>query len=195
MYFQVPPSYSGSPSKQTAAPLKILGQQLVITERQISVQQRQNFLTGVGRLDRQCLFQSLGGFLHRLWTQWAERLAEWGRCPLRLLLTSFYSVRSAFSLPKPPSLTDASISQIPCGLCSRRPSDFLLCAVYVPSATGPEELCRVCGGIWSGRWDLPPLRGLLQHPEAPVSQAWRGGLCGNQRGEGKGEETWMLPAV
>ncbi|XP_024612877.1 rho GTPase-activating protein 30 isoform X5 [Neophocaena asiaeorientalis asiaeorientalis] len=41
------------------------------------------------------------------------------------------------------------------------------------SAPGAKELCRVCGGVWSGGWDLPPLRGLFQHPEAPEFEAER----------------------
>ncbi|XP_037681478.1 rho GTPase-activating protein 30 isoform X2 [Choloepus didactylus] len=40
-------------------------------------------------------------------------------------------------------------------------------------APGAKELCRVCGGVWSGGRDLPPLRGFFQHPEAPEFEAER----------------------
>lgn len=61
-------------------------------------------------------------------------------------------------------------------------------APRVPSAPGAEGLRGVRGGVWRGGRHLPPLRGLLQHPEAPVSQAVRGGLRGSQRGRGSGEQ-------
>jgi hypothetical protein len=110
--------------------------------------------------------QSLQGLCLGSRTKRQSSCREVGRWVLvicKTLSDKLYSISFGLNLPELPPM----MLQFPRPPTIPGLSNFL---ISFPSTPGAKKLCRVCGRVWSGRWNLPPLRGLLQHPEAPVSQ-------------------------